>query len=321
MPEKPVITIYTDGGSKPNPGPGGWGVLLLGENDYTKELSGADPDTTNNRMELTAAIEALRALNQPSTVTLHTDSEYLKNGITRWLKSWLRSNWITTQDTPVKNRDLWQALNAEIQRHDLTWQWVKGHAGNQHNERVDQLATMARQALTGDLDDSPASPASPAPTAPINAAFEIAIRVSAGKGQTYGGWAVRITETDPGAGMGTVHTDRAANTTSNQLVLRAAAEALRTLPPDTPVRVICPDDYLFKGMTEWVAGWQQRNWQTASKKPVQNRDLWQDLLNAAANRPIEWVLESRQDKLPIARGLEKLATDAALGGTDATQNA
>ncbi|NDJ77529.1 MAG: ribonuclease HI, partial [Chloroflexi bacterium] len=114
--DKPQVTIYTDGGAKPNPGPGGWGVVLIVPNGYTKEHSGSAPDTTNNQMELTAAIEALRALKEPSAVTLHTDSEYLKNGITRWLRGWVRDGWLTSKDEPVKNQELWQALHAETQR-------------------------------------------------------------------------------------------------------------------------------------------------------------------------------------------------------------
>jgi ribonuclease HI len=144
--EKPSVTIYSDGGCKPNPGKGGWGaVLMFGE--HRKDLSGAEWDTTNNRMELTAAIEALDTLNQPCLVTMHTDSEYLKNGITRWLKGWVRNGWITSTRQPVKNEDLWQQLHEAIQRHEIRWKWVKGHDGNTWNEYVDQLATRARESL------------------------------------------------------------------------------------------------------------------------------------------------------------------------------
>lgn len=149
--DKPEVTVYTDGGSDPNPGPGGWAALLLTRRAdgslYRREIDGNDPDTTNNRMELTAAIEALRTLNRPCTVTLHTDSEYLKNGITQWLPAWIKKGWRTSKKEPVKNQDLWQALHAETQRHDITWKWVKGHAGNKYNERVDHLVGIARNRL------------------------------------------------------------------------------------------------------------------------------------------------------------------------------
>ncbi len=149
--DKPEVTIYTDGGSDPNPGPGGWAALLMMRRAdgslYERELSGNAPDTTNNRMELTAAIEALRALNRPCAVTLHTDSEYLKNGITQWMDAWVKNDWRTSKKQPVKNQDLWQALHAETQRHSINWQWVKGHAGDAYNERVDRLVGLAREEL------------------------------------------------------------------------------------------------------------------------------------------------------------------------------
>lgn len=141
---KPNVIIYTDGGAKPNPGPGGWAALLI-FGDAQRELSGGEARTTNNQMELTAAIEALEALNQPCQVTLYTDSEYLQKGITRWMKNWVKNGWMTASRKPVKNQDLWRRLHTAIQQHDITWKWVKGHAGHEHNERVDQLATLARK--------------------------------------------------------------------------------------------------------------------------------------------------------------------------------
>jgi ribonuclease HI len=144
--EKPHVTIYSDGGCKPNPGKGGWAaVLLFGE--HQKDLKGAEWDTTNNRMELTAAIEALETLNRACQVTIHTDSEYLKNGITRWMKGWVRNGWRTSSREPVKNEDLWRRLYAATQEHEVRWRWVKGHDGNRWNEYVDQLATQARESL------------------------------------------------------------------------------------------------------------------------------------------------------------------------------
>lgn len=142
----PKVIIYTDGGCKPNPGPGGWAALLI-YGDVKKELSGGHPDTTNNQMELTAAIEALEALKQPCEVELYTDSTYLKNGITAWIPTWKHNGWKTSNKQPVKNQDLWQRLDTASQRHRITWRWVKGHAQNAHNERVDQLATAAREQL------------------------------------------------------------------------------------------------------------------------------------------------------------------------------
>jgi len=134
-----VVEIYTDGACSGNPGPGGWGAVLRWRGTE-RELFGGEPATTNNRMELTAAIEALRALTRPSVVVLTTDSVYVKNGVTSWIHKWKRNGWRTADKKPVKNADLWQALDAEAGRHEVTWEWVKGHAGHPDNERADALA-------------------------------------------------------------------------------------------------------------------------------------------------------------------------------------
>ena len=136
------VTIYTDGACSGNPGPGGWGVLLrFGKHE--KELSGGATETTNNRMEMTAAIEALTALTRPCQVEFYTDSEYLRKGITEWMRNWKRRGWKTAAKKPVKNQDLWRELDAAIQKHQINWHWVRGHAGHTENERVDQLARAA----------------------------------------------------------------------------------------------------------------------------------------------------------------------------------
>ncbi|MSO90766.1 MAG: ribonuclease HI [Acetobacteraceae bacterium] len=142
----PFVEIWTDGGCKPNPGPGGWAAILrFGQTG--KELSGADTATTNNRMELTAAAEALEALTKPCTVTLHTDSQYVQNGITRWHTGWVRKNWRNAAGDPVANMDLWRRLLAAAAPHDVDWKWVRGHAGDLMNERADMLATQARERI------------------------------------------------------------------------------------------------------------------------------------------------------------------------------
>ena len=139
---KNSVVIYTDGACRGNPGPGGWGALLIsGANE--KELAGAEPATTNNRMELTAAIQALAALHRPCAVSLYTDSQYVRNGILTWLADWKRREWQTAARKPVKNKDLWQALEAQIERHVIEWHWVKGHSGVPGNERADELANRA----------------------------------------------------------------------------------------------------------------------------------------------------------------------------------
>ena len=139
MTEEQKIAIWTDGACSGNPGPGGWGAVLI-SGEHEKDLKGGEAATTNNRMELTAAIEALDALKRPSIVDIHTDSQYVKGGITGWIHGWKRNGWKTADKKPVKNIDLWQRLDAALQRHNVTWHWVRGHAGNEANERADQLA-------------------------------------------------------------------------------------------------------------------------------------------------------------------------------------
>ena len=133
------VTIHTDGACSGNPGPGGFGAILQW-GDHTKELKGAEAHTTNNRMELMAAITALESLKRTCVVDLHTDSQYLRNGIMTWIKGWKRNGWKTADRKPVKNVDLWQRLEASLHRHQVRWHWVKGHAGHDENERADQLA-------------------------------------------------------------------------------------------------------------------------------------------------------------------------------------
>ncbi|WP_136660362.1 ribonuclease HI [Nitratireductor sp. XY-223] len=136
------VEIYTDGACSGNPGPGGWGAILR-YGKIEKELSGGAADTTNNRMELTAAIEALRALKERCRVDLYTDSSYVKDGIGGWIEGWKRNGWKTASKKPVKNADLWQALEEARNRHEVTWHWIKGHAGHPENERADELARKA----------------------------------------------------------------------------------------------------------------------------------------------------------------------------------
>ena len=137
-----LVEIFTDGACRGNPGPGGWGALLR-SGDHERELRGGEVETTNNRMELTAAIEALRALRHSCKVTITTDSVYVRDGITKWLANWERNGWRTAAKKPVKNRELWQALASEVARHEVQWFWVKGHSGHAENERADQLANHA----------------------------------------------------------------------------------------------------------------------------------------------------------------------------------
>jgi ribonuclease HI len=147
-PEATTVEVFTDGACSGNPGPGGWGAILR-YRGVEKELSGGEPQTTNNRMEMTAAIVALETLTRPCRVRLYTDSQYVRDGITRWIGGWKARDWRTADKKPVKNVDLWQRLDAAAQPHNIEWHWVKGHAGHPENERADALARAAIPARPG----------------------------------------------------------------------------------------------------------------------------------------------------------------------------
>jgi ribonuclease HI len=148
MTEKDVVEVFTDGACRGNPGPGGWGAVLRYKNKE-RELYGGEAHTTNNRMELTAAIEALKALKQPCEVEITTDSQYVKNGINQWIANWKKRGWKTSDKKPVKNIDLWQQLDALASQHNVKWHWVKGHSGHLENERADALANKGIDEITG----------------------------------------------------------------------------------------------------------------------------------------------------------------------------
>lgn len=154
--EEPVV-IYTDGACSGNPGPGGW-AAILSFRGHEREIYGGEPHTTNNRMELLAAISALEALKRPVSVELHTDSQYLRNGITGWIDTWKANGWRTSQKKPVKNADLWQRLDEARQRHSITWRWVRGHAGDERNERADKLARKGLKEAAAALGRGPVPP-------------------------------------------------------------------------------------------------------------------------------------------------------------------
>ncbi len=145
----PRVLIYTDGACRGNPGPGGWGAVMI-SNGRQKELCGGEPATTNNRMELMAAIQALEALNKPCKVELHTDSQYMRNGIMTWIHGWKARGWKTADKSPVKNEDLWKRLDAARGKHEVDWRWVKGHAGHELNERADCLANKGMREMLGE---------------------------------------------------------------------------------------------------------------------------------------------------------------------------
>jgi ribonuclease HI len=282
MADKPVVTIYSDGGADPNPGPGGWGVVLLFDKHgeiITKELNGGEPHTTNNRMELTAAIQALRALKVPCLVEFHTDSIYLKKGITEWMAGWLETDF---KKGKIENVDLWRDLNAAVSRHEIQWHWVKGHAGNRYNERADQLASAAMPRKQVETD------------AQVPRAY---LRVSCVKGQ--GRWAALIRQPASGqageaGGEGDARdnllTESLDDTTPNELDLRAAIAVLEACHEGHAVQLYTASSYLFNGIKKWVPGWKQNRWLKKDGKEVQHRGLWQALDALDQGRQVRWTL-------------------------------
>jgi ribonuclease HI len=159
---EPHVIIHTDGACSGNPGPGGWGAILA-VGDHVKELKGGEPHTTNNRMELMGAISALEALKRPCVVDIHTDSQYLRDGIMKWIHGWKRNGWKTADKKPVKNIDLWQRLDQALAQHHIQWHWVKGHAGHAENERADELAREGIAAIRSGAIGALSSPDLPPP--------------------------------------------------------------------------------------------------------------------------------------------------------------
>lgn len=270
--EKPHVTIYTDGGADPNPGPGGWGAVLI--HDATgriKEFSGSVPDSTNNRMEQTAAIRALEALKQPCEVELYSDSAYLVQGMTRWVDKWAGDGWVRgKRKKPVENADLWQRLLELRDQHDITWRWLKGHAGDVYNERVDELAS--REIRLYYEQHQLMHPAD----------AEAYLIVSAKSKQGF--WAALVRHDNEEELL----TGREQGVTSNQLDILAAANALAVLPEGIHVNIYSMSDYLRNGASQWIINWKKRGWQTKGGDPVKNREQWEWLDDEMSVREVDW---------------------------------
>lgn len=289
MPDK--VIIYTDGGADPNPGIGGWAALLrFGKTE--KILTGSAPSTTNNRMELQAAIAALKALKRPCQVSFYTDSEYLRQGITQWIEAWAARGWRHKGGKAIPNVDLWQELWPLVKRHEIEWHWVRGHMGDPLNERVDVLAREARLAITPSTQLSPDVP-------------RLYLRASCRGNPGPGGWGVvleRGEDTEQSSGS-------APATTNNRMELTAAIEGLLLLGPGSEVQIFTTSDYTFQGATRWIHGWRKRGWTKKDGKPVANVDLWQALDQLMENYAIRWV-NAKGKEIPALEEAGKLATNA-----------
>ena len=258
-----------------------------------QELSGGEANTTNNRMELRAALEALKSLAGAHRIQLYTDSQYLRRGVTEWLPVWQARGWQTTGRTAVKNQDLWRALAAQLTRHDLTWHWTRGHAGDRWNEHADRLARSEIEIAALPLDD--------------RQCVHLFTAVSYLGKEKKGAWAVRLRYREQIKHLSGGETD----TSSNRLHIRAALEGLQALTRPIPVHLYTTSDYLKNGATAWSKGWAANGWKTRDNKPVRHRALWEALAVLTRRYAITWhVLSARRAPDEMTQ-LKKLAGEAA----------
>jgi len=291
------VTLYTDGGCRPNPGPGGWGAILLRDGKKPKELSGSEPEATNNRMELRAAIEGLRAVEQGSRVRLFTDSEYVRKGITQWIEKWRANGWKTAGKKAVKNADLWRELSAELDRHEVEWHWVKGHAGDRWNERADELASAA-------------IPRAPLPVEDPDSVHLFLGVAHSGKRDT-GAWSalLRFGEEEKSV------TGRVPGASANRMHILGAAAGLGQLKRPVRVHVYTVSDYLKDGASSWMGGWRSRGWTTRDGRPVAHAELWRKIDELQHRHRVQWHVASR-DLLPLEMEEAKRLAKEALTSED-----
>jgi ribonuclease HI len=269
----PLVIIYSDGACAPNPGPGGWAAILRFDSPSTglieKELKGSHPATTTSiRMELQAAIEGLKALKSPCQVELYTDSKYLYQGAVEWLSDWKSRGWRSRKGGKVKNIDLWLLLDQLSQVHEIKWFWIKGHANDSLNQRVDALARSQIPDPELPEDDKEA--------------YHLYIRAACQEHQ--GGWGVVIRFGEKTKDL----SGREANATANQMELRAAVEGLRAVSEGRCVHIYTTSDYVYSGMVHDIVQWQENGWITSTSKPVRYSELWQETLELQKHRHVEW---------------------------------
>jgi ribonuclease HI len=295
------ITIYTDGSCSPNPGPGGWAALLLFTGSgKVIELQGAEVATTNNRMELQAALSAMESLQESCSLEIITDSKYLQRGVSEWLERWKKKQWRTAEGLPVKNRDLWEKFALELERHEVCWKWVKGHGADPCNIRVDELAAAARKSL-------------PAAEVALDAeAIHLYPGVTWKNSTGCGAWAVVLRYHHHCRILGRP----AADTTANKLYLVAVIEGIRALKRVLPVLVYTRFGYLRDGLQTWMEPWRKRGWQTREGKEVSNKEQWMELARLRQEFAVTIVDVSEaeppchsQEAKELAREFEGLQTE------------
>jgi len=275
----PEVDVYTDGGCDPNPGPGGWAAILL-YGSRCKELCGNEAHTTNNRMELTAAIEALRHLRHKARVTIHTDSQYLRRGIQEWLPSWKARGWVRAGNRPLKNADLWRELDRQTQRHRVRWRWLRGHTGHPLNERADRLARKARYRLVGKR----LGEASVSEKGSVRGRVMIFTGACSLGRQGPGGYAAVIVHN----GREQIISGAWPVASSNAMHLQSVIAALCTLDRVSSVCIVTPSKYVIDGATHWLAQWERNGWRTRSGRRVEHMQLWRKLADVMGDHDILW---------------------------------
>lgn len=295
---KPALVIYTDGACSPNPGPGGWGAVIIKNGSILSELSGFEESSTNNRMELTAAVEALQSVQNRSSITLYTDSIYLKNGITDWINKWQHNDWRTADRKQVKNSDLWRRLLVQVERHEVEWHWVKGHATDRFNIRADELAVAARKGQGQENRNN-------APTELQADHIHLFTGVTYKHSTRLGGWSVilnwRTHVRVLGAGC--------AGTSANHLYLVALITGLQSLKKELPVDVHTHSGYLYDGATQWLKGWKNRNWRTREGGEVSNKQLWLELDTLLNRYQVSFYLENKENPHCFLQEAKELARE------------
>ncbi len=263
------IQVFTDGSCDPNPGPGGWAaVLLFNQGQKAVELTGFEAKTTNNRMELLAAIKALEALENNARVELYTDSRYVQRGVTEWLGRWRQNGWVDRNGDAVKNRDLWETLAYQLHRHQVKWTWVKGHSTNEWNIKADHLAGNARAKGT-QLDKS-------------HSGVDLYLGVTWKKSTSTGSWSTILTYGDSYK----ILCGRENETTANRLYLNAAIAGIRALKKVLPVTIHTRSGYLRNGMSAWLDGWQKNDWKTREGDEISNKHQWFEISQLKQKIPI-----------------------------------
>lgn len=274
------IDIYTDGACAGNPGQGGWGAVLIRDGE-SKEIYGGEPrTTTNNRMELTAAIKALEALKDPCEVRLYTDSTYVCNGAKQLMGTRL-------SDTPFTNSDLWVRLQIASKQHRIDWKWVRGHSGNAGNERADALACKGLNEMI-------------AAEGKESVDICIDVDVDSLEGTDYYRWSGLLSRD---GSVKKLHAEKP-NTTSNRMYISAAIEMLETLENPCGVVVYADSDYLCNGASKWIEGWMKNGWRKSDGNPVKNKDLWVKLYEVSKKHKVRWMREAKSNIM------ERIAQDS-----------